>query len=113
MSERVSLSDQNSLSQYSGGSGSRGEGSSRGGGWEDTASHHTMSVDSEGGGEGDSESDRSKWKSSDHDTSGLSHSEIQKLRKKGINPALYAEMKAARKGRGKWAGPLAGNSFLG
>ncbi|KAK1069699.1 hypothetical protein LTR48_009493, partial [Friedmanniomyces endolithicus] len=53
------------------------------------------------------------WSSSEYDVSGLSPSEIRKLRKKGINPALYAEMKAARKGKGKWVGPLVGNTFIG
>ncbi|KAJ9631912.1 hypothetical protein H2203_000313 [Taxawa tesnikishii (nom. ined.)] len=57
----------------------------------------------------------SEWRGSDHDTSGLSVEQIHKLKKKGINPALYAEMKAARKGSGKkrWAPTLAGNAFLG
>ena len=54
-----------------------------------------------------------KWSSSSYDTSGLSPAEIRKLQKKGINPALYAEMKAARKGKGKWVGPLVGNTFIG
>ena len=55
----------------------------------------------------------SAWSSSDYDISGLSASEIRKLRKKGINPQLYAEMKAARQGKGKWIGPLVGNTFIG
>ncbi|KAK3096414.1 hypothetical protein LTR53_019227, partial [Teratosphaeriaceae sp. CCFEE 6253] len=67
------------------------------GDWEDGASHHTVSV------AGDTESSLSeegnKWSSSEYDVSGLSAAEIRKLRKKGINPALYAEMKAARKGK--------------
>jgi len=54
-----------------------------------------------------------QFESSSYDTSGLSVEEIHKLRKKGINPALYAEMKAARKGKGKWLSPLVGNSFIG
>ena len=79
------------------------------GDWEDGASHHTVSV------AGDSEDlkEEGKWSSSEYDISGLSASEIRKLRKKGINPALYAEMKAARKGKGKWVGPLVGNTFIG
>ncbi|KAK4541236.1 hypothetical protein LTR36_008152 [Oleoguttula mirabilis] len=82
--------------------------SSARGDFEDDASHHTVSVDGEGGilPEG-------KWSSSGYDTSGLSVAEIHKLRKKGINPALYAEMKAARKGKGKWVGPLVGNTYIG
>ena len=78
------------------------------GDWEDAASHHTVSVDGEGG-QMDSEG---KWKGSDYDYSGLSDAEIRKLRKKGINPALYAEMKAARKGKGKWLNPLSGNAYI-
>lgn len=78
-------------------------------GWEDTASHHTASVDGDGG-----EHQRDpKWKASDYDTSGLSVAEIHKLRKKGINPALYAEMKAARRGKSKWLGALHGNAYIG
>jgi hypothetical protein len=52
----------------------------------------------------------SGWSASDFDVSALSESEIKKCKKKGINPALYAEMKAAR--RGKWTSPIAGNTFL-
>lgn len=54
-----------------------------------------------------------RFESSSYDTSALTVEEIHKLRKKGINPALYAEMKAARKGKGKWLSPLVGNSFIG
>lgn len=78
------------------------------GDWEDDASHHTTSVDGDGG-----YVPEGKWSSSDYETSGLSVAEIQKLRKKGINPSLYAEMKAARKGKGKWVGPLVGNTYIG
>ncbi|KAI7597728.1 hypothetical protein KC343_g16664 [Hortaea werneckii] len=107
--------------------------------WEDTASHHTVSI-YDGGeahqtptyGEGEaphsrkdsttttntantngSNTSNSQWTSSDFSTHGLSEAEIKKLKKKGINPALYAEMKAARKGKGKWVGPLVGNTFIG
>ncbi len=96
-----------------------GPGASRGD-WEDSASHHTVSVagdndsDSKLREEGNSSSSSTMpWSSSEYDVSGLSPSEIRKLRKKGINPALYAEMKAARKGKGKWVGPLVGNTFIG
>ena len=75
---------------------------------EDDSSHHTASVDGEGG----YVSEGNKWSGSGYDYSGLSVAEITKLRKKGINPALYAEMKAARKGKNKWVGPLVGNSFI-
>ena len=51
-----------------------------------------------------------EWKASEHDTSNLSAEELRKCKKKGINPALYAEMKAAKKGR--WMSPIAGNTFL-
>ncbi|KAI7171822.1 hypothetical protein KC316_g11274 [Hortaea werneckii] len=107
--------------------------------WEDTASHHTVSIyDGEtghqppssssfdGGGGGNSSnrkdstttnnsngSNNSQWTSSEFATTGLSEAEIRKLKKKGINPSLYAEMKAARKGKGKWVGPLVGNTFIG
>ncbi|RMY60385.1 hypothetical protein D0863_11622 [Hortaea werneckii] len=115
--------------------------------WEDTASHHTVSIyDGEtghhshpyqpsssldGGGEpphsrkdsttttntadshGSSTNNSNRWTSSDFSTHGLSEQEIKKLKKKGINPSLYAEMKAARKGKGKWVGPLVGNTFIG
>ena len=79
--------------------------------YEDTRSHHTVSDD------GDDESGfydmDGNWQSSSYDTSGLSEAQIRKLQKKGINPSLYAEMKAAKKGKSKWVGPLLGNSFLG
>lgn len=54
----------------------------------------------------------SEWKSSEYDTSKLSVEQIHKLKKKGINPALYLEMKQAKKGKGK-IGALTGNTFLG
>lgn len=50
------------------------------------------------------------WKASDFDTSGLSEAELKKCKKKGINPSLYAEMKAARKGR--LVSPIGGNTFI-
>ncbi|KAF2692243.1 hypothetical protein K458DRAFT_11696 [Lentithecium fluviatile CBS 122367] len=50
------------------------------------------------------------WKSSNFDTTTLSKAELKKCRKKSINPALYAEMKAARKG--KLVSPIGGNTFL-
>jgi hypothetical protein len=50
------------------------------------------------------------WKSSEFDTSSLTEAELKKCKKKGINPALYAEMKAARKG--KWVSPIGGNTIL-
>ncbi|GAB1743775.1 hypothetical protein NU219Hw_g695t1 [Hortaea werneckii] len=123
------------------------------GDWEDTASHHTVSIydgDETGhhnpfhqppssssldAGDGNSSrrkdsttstnntattnnsngstSTNSQWTSSEFATTGLSEAEIRKLKKKGINPSLYAEMKAARKGKGKWVGPLVGNTFIG
>ena len=76
---------------------------------EDTASHHTVSED------GDSSIEiGDEWRSSDYDTSGLTDKQIRKLIRKGVNPALYAEMEAAKKkGKNKLIGPLLGNSFLG
>jgi hypothetical protein len=55
-------------------------------------------------------SSSSGWSASNFDMSTLSEAEIKKCKKKGINPALYAEMKAAK--GGKWNSPIAGNSFL-
>ena len=47
------------------------------------------------------------------DISGLSDKKLAKLKKKGINPQLYMEMKAARGGKGKLVGPLVGNTYIG
>lgn len=77
--------------------------------WEDTASHHTVS-DSGDSGSFDMEG---RWQSSDYDVSSLSEAEIRKLKKKGINPSLYAEMKAAKQGKKKFVGSLLGNGFIG
>jgi hypothetical protein len=55
-------------------------------------------------------SSSSGWSASNFDTSALSEAEIKRCQKKQINPALYAEMKAAK--GGKWNSPIAGNSFL-
>lgn len=52
----------------------------------------------------------STWTASSHDIGALTPEELKKCKKKGINPALFAEMKAARKG--KWTSPIAGNTFL-
>jgi hypothetical protein len=57
-----------------------------------------------------------EWHASDYDTSELSVEEMYKLQKKGVNPALYAEMRAARRQRGKaakWLSPLVGNTYIG
>lgn len=56
----------------------------------------------------------SEWSSSEHDITALSPEKIAKLRKKGINPALYLEMKQVRKPGGKksWISPLTANTFL-
>ena len=75
---------------------------------EDSASHHTVSNSGESSG---SRNAQGRWQSSDYDISGLSEAEIRKLEKKGINPALYMEMKEARKGK-KWTPSLLGNGFL-
>jgi hypothetical protein len=76
---------------------------------EDEASHHTVSDEED---EGALDAER-QWQSSKHDTSNLSDAEIRKLMNKGVNPNLYAEMRAAKKGRSKIVGPLLGNAFLG
>lgn len=75
-------------------------------GGEDDGSHHTVSEN------GSSTSSGGQWTSSEYDTSSLSEKEIAKLEKKGINPALYAEMNAARGGKRRF-GALTGNSFVG
>ncbi|KAL6707210.1 hypothetical protein ACN47E_004757 [Coniothyrium glycines] len=51
-----------------------------------------------------------EWSASSFDISTLTEAEVKRCKKKGINPALYAEMRAA-KGR-KWTSPIAGNTFL-
>ena len=48
---------------------------------------------------------------SDYDTSQLSKREIRRLERKGINPALYLEMRAIRKGKG-CVGALTGNTYV-
>ena len=78
--------------------------------YEDTSSHHTISDDEDSG----SFDREGEWRSSDYDTTGLSDAKIRKLLRKGVNPSLYAEMQAAKKkSKGKWIGPLVGNSFIG
>lgn len=74
--------------------------------WEDSRSQHGASEigDRPAGGE---------WKSSEYDISELSDKKLAKLKKKGINPQLYMEMKAARGGKGKLVGPLVGNTYIG
>jgi hypothetical protein len=57
-----------------------------------------------------SDSSSSQWSASSFDISNLTEEQIKKCQKKGINPALWAEMKAAKKG--KWTSPIAGNTFL-
>jgi hypothetical protein len=59
---------------------------------------------------GSKSSGSSKWSASDFDISTLTETELKRCQKKGINPALYAEMRAAKKG--KWTSPIAGNTFL-
>lgn len=76
--------------------------------YEDNRSHHTVSESGDSG----SFDMEGNWQSSDYDYSGLSEKEIKRLKKKGMNPALYAEMKAAKQGRNKWVGALSGNTFL-
>ncbi|KAK4496314.1 hypothetical protein PRZ48_012294 [Zasmidium cellare] len=79
-------------------------------GGEDTGSHHTVSED--GGSQSTIGYEKGgKWSSSDYDTSGMSEKEVQKLIKKGKNPALVAEMRAARKGKGI-VGVMTGTSYV-
>ncbi|QIW97057.1 hypothetical protein AMS68_002575 [Peltaster fructicola] len=78
---------------------------------EDVRSHHTVSENGDVAELGDSGS--SLWSSSSYGSEELTTKEIKKLRKKGINPALYAEMKAARRGRGRFSvNILSGNAYL-
>ena len=60
------------------------------------------------------------FKASDYDVSTLTERQIDKLKKKGIDPALYMEMQAAIGGsrkdgkkRSKWSRALVGNTFIG
>jgi len=60
------------------------------------------------------------FKASNYDVSSLTESQIAKLKKKGIDPALYMEMQAATGGirkdgkkRSKWTRALVGNTFIG
>ncbi|KAM0711863.1 hypothetical protein Q7P35_001233 [Cladosporium inversicolor] len=76
-------------------------------GWEDSRSNHTQTPSEHG------DKQLSEWKSSEFDVSGLSEKKLAKLKKKGINPQLYMEMKAARGGKGKFVGPLVGNTYIG
>lgn len=77
-------------------------------GWEDTRSHHTASELAGGGGDA-----RTSQDGCGADVSALGEKKLAKLRKKGINPQLYLEMKAARGGKGRLVGPLVGNTYLG
>ena len=55
-----------------------------------------------------------QWTASSYDTSSLTDKQIAKMKKKGINPALYCEMKAAQRKKGRFGiSPLVGNVFLG
>lgn len=114
--KRMSV-DQQSERRLSTDSATTGPASARGShrnlsrqGWEDGTSHHTLSLNGEAG---ESMESVERWNSSDADISGLSDKKIAKLRKKGINPRLYMEMKAARGGKGKLVGPLVGNTYIG
>lgn len=61
------------------------------------------------------------FRASNYDVSSLTEKQVSKLRKKGIDPALYMEMKAATGGlvgkdgkkRSKWSRALVGNTFIG
>lgn len=121
-SERLSISSVDNLSLDRMGTLSLSNSSSRTGGrWNDSASHHTVkpSTPSMAPSVAPSDSGRSSsltssdWKSSEYDISGLSDKKLAKLKKKGINPQLYMEMKAARGGKSKLVGPLVGNTYIG
>jgi hypothetical protein len=83
----------------------------------DQMSEHVVVVAAAPSSQAENTSDRgsmssNEWTSSEIDTSTLSVEKIHKLKKKGINPALYLEMQNARKGKSKWISPLQGNSFI-
>jgi hypothetical protein len=42
----------------------------------------------------------------------LTEAEAARLRSRGVNPALWAEMRAMRKGKGKGFGALVGNAYV-
>ncbi|USP76520.1 hypothetical protein yc1106_03794 [Curvularia clavata] len=77
---------------------------------EEHRSLHSILEEADRNRPGSKSSGSSKWSASDFDISTLSEAEIKRCKKKGINPALYAEMRAAKKG--KWTSPIAGNTFL-
>ncbi|KAI9764673.1 MAG: hypothetical protein M1835_007533, partial [Candelina submexicana] len=52
-----------------------------------------------GGGVGGGKEERKAWSASDYPIEGISEKEIERCRKKGINPRLKAEMDAAMRGR--------------
>ncbi|KAF2480293.1 hypothetical protein BDY17DRAFT_303590 [Neohortaea acidophila] len=81
--------------------------------FEDSESHHTVSESGEEVGAVAVESGGlGRWQSSDADVSSLSEAQIRRLEKKGINPALWVEMQAAKKGKKKWMPHLLGNGFI-
>ncbi|MCJ1226522.1 hypothetical protein MMC12_003174 [Toensbergia leucococca] len=51
------------------------------------------------------------WRASNYPIDNMPADEAAKLRRKGVNPRLKAEMDAATRGRG--IGPLVGNTFIG
>ncbi|KAH8730134.1 hypothetical protein GQ44DRAFT_823479 [Phaeosphaeriaceae sp. PMI808] len=53
---------------------------------------------------------RAGWHASSFDTTSLNEAEIVKCKTKGINPALYAEVKAAKKGN--WISPITENTIV-
>lgn len=112
MSERMSICSMNSTTRTAsnGGSGNgNGNGGGKTAGWEGITSRHTTSEN----GDQQSTTGVSEWKSSEFEISSLGEKKLAKLRKKGINPQLYMEMKAARGGKGKLVGPLVGNTYIG
>ncbi|KAI9696971.1 MAG: hypothetical protein M1836_004932 [Candelina mexicana] len=64
-----------------------------------------------GGGGGGGKEERKAWSASDYPIEGMSEKEIERCRKKGINPRLKAEMDAAM--RGRRFSPLVGNTYIG
>jgi hypothetical protein len=117
-SERLSISSTDNLSLDR--MGTLSLSNSKTSRWNDsTTSHHTVkpsatpSVAPSVAESGRSSLTSADWKSSEYDISGLTDKKLAKLKKKGINPQLYMEMKAARGGKGKLVGPLVGNTYIG
>ena len=110
-SERLSISSSTGeASRNPSTSNAAGGGNGTSVGWDDTASQRTNMSDKARGHSTDSPGG---LQSPSFDVSELGEKKLAKLKKKGINPQLYMEMKAARGGKGRLVGPLVGNTYIG